>query len=241
MRHLVIGDLHGRTVDELEGIVDSEGIDSFICLGDFDQVRVIRSVMDLEDRFNSEGKQTVIVPGNHDCSIFYNEAINSGTLHKQGKNVNGLHRELKRDKLAHDYIKKLISGDSHGVKIELGERQAYVVHGGLAGDLSSYRYCPEKWKDLWFRLEWECNYKDNFDKMDEFGYDILIRGHDHFRNCAARDENGKLDRISVYDDKIHELNHENHIIMPGAWFDGDFLIIGDSLKKLTLDYRNMDS
>ena len=85
MRYLVFGDMHGREVNELENLVDSEGIDSFICLGDFDQTKVIHSVMDFEQKFNEAGKNSIVVPGNHDYAVFYNSSISSNTLFKQGK------------------------------------------------------------------------------------------------------------------------------------------------------------
>ena len=69
MRYLVVTDIHGKLLEKLSPVVD-DGIDSLICLGDFDQVRSIRSFMDLQSRLEQDGKEVIVVPGNHDYEIY---------------------------------------------------------------------------------------------------------------------------------------------------------------------------
>jgi predicted phosphodiesterase len=244
MRHLVISDLHGRAVSELDQIIEGEGIGSLICLGDFDQVKVIRSVIDLEDRFREEGKQTLVVPGNHDSAVLDNLPIHSGTLHQQGKDIWGLHQELKQDPVALNYLSRLLGEETNGKEIILGKDcPTYVVHGGLGGSLASHPRCPEKWQDLWFRIDYGgFDYPSNFVKMGELGYKILLRGHDHHRMYGFEVEEGKSGSVPVSKGgKFGLVESDKHVITSGAWFEGDYLIIDDSDNKLTLDFRNIKS
>ena len=183
MKYLVFGDIHGKRSGELEGIINAEKIDSLICLGDFDQVKAIRSFMDLEKKFIKEEKPIIVVPGNHDYAVFHNDHIHSRTLEKQGKSISELHSELQEDSIAKEYIFNLINRKSNGIETKIGlNHSTYVVHGGLDGNSFSYLDCPKNIEDLWFRVNWgQVDYPKNFKKMEEKGYDILIRGHDHQR------------------------------------------------------------
>ena len=241
MKHLVISDLHGRTVDGLQEVVDGEGINSLIGLGDFDQVRAIRSFMDLEEKFREEGKQTAVVPGNHDHAVSHNFPINSGTLMQQGKSIPGLHYELNQDPIAQNYISNLLGRERNGVEVSFGEDYpGYVVHGGLDGSLMSYYRCPEEWQDLWFRIDYNWDYPKNFKKMEEQGYKILVRGHDHHRMYGFEVEEGKSDSLSVGEGGKFELaESDKHVITSGAWFNGEYLIIDDSEERITLDFRGI--
>jgi len=242
MRYLVFGDMHGNEVNELESLVDSEGIDSFICLGDFDQIKVIHSVMDLEQKFDEEGKSSIIVPGNHDYSVFYNDIIYSSTLNKQDKDIQDLHSELQEDYEARNYLFKLLTKKCHGVETKIGEYSTYVVHGGLDGSLMSYFRCPDEIEDLWFRIDYgDRDYPKNFKKMEEKGYGILLRGHDHHRMYGFEADGGYSEGLFVTEGGKFELvDSKRHMITPGAWVEGDYLIIDDSDSKLLLDFRNVN-
>ncbi len=242
MKYLVFGDIHGKTVDELEEIINEEKIDSLICLGDFDQVKSIRGFIDLEKKFIEEEKPLIVVPGNHDYAVFHNEHIYSETLDKQEKSISKLHSELQKDKIAKEYLSNLVNRGSNGMETRMGlDHSTYVVHGGLDGSLFSYRDCPKNIEDLWFRIDWgERDYPKNFKKMAEKGYNILIRGHDHHRTYGFETNDGQIDGIFVTNGGKFELtDSKRHIINPGAWFLGDYLIIDDSKKNITLDYKNL--
>ena len=242
MKYLVFGDIHGKRSGELEGIINAEKIDSLICLGDFDQVKAIRSFMDLEKKFIKEEKPIIVVPGNHDYAVFHNDHIHSRTLEKQGKSISELHSELQEDSIAKEYIFNLINRKSNGIETKIGlNHSTYVVHGGLDGNSFSYLDCPKNIEDLWFRVNWgQVDYPKNFKKMEEKGYDILIRGHDHQRMYGFEVESGYLESLFVTEGGKFELvDSKRHVINPGAWFEGDYLIIDDSEKNITLDYKNL--
>ncbi|MBT4334418.1 hypothetical protein HOD61_01225 [archaeon] len=241
MRHLVFGDMHGKRINELESVIDSEKIDSFICLGDFDQVNVIKDVIDLEKRFNADGKSSIIVPGNHDYAIFHNKDLYSGTLDMQDKTVFDLYSELHHNSEAKEYISYLLN-KTHGVETNIGNNSTYVVHGGLDGSLMSYFRCPEEIEDLWFRIDYgDMDYPKNFSRMKENGYNLLLRGHDHHRLYGYEvSGNTSFSEFVTKGGKFELKDSERHVVNPGAWFNGDYLIIDDSENNVSLDYKNIN-
>jgi hypothetical protein len=163
-------------------------------------------------------------------------------LEKQGKSISELHSELQEDSIAKEYIFNLINRKSNGIETKIGlNHSTYVVHGGLDGNSFSYLDCPKNIEDLWFRVNWgQVDYPKNFKKMEEKGYDILIRGHDHQRMYGFEVESGYSESLFVTEGGKFELvDSKRHVINPGAWFEGDYLIIDDSEKNITLDYKNL--
>jgi predicted phosphodiesterase len=242
MKHLVFGDMHGKGTGDLDSIIESEDFDSFICLGDFDQTKVIRSVINLEQKFKEKGKSSIVVPGNHDHAIYHNEHIYSGTLEKQGKSIQDLHLELQEDNKSKQYLSNLLN-KNHGVETKIGDYSTYVIHGGLGGSLISYYNCPKEIEDLWFRVDFgDYDYRKNFYKMEEKNYNILLRGHDHNRMYGFELGGSYPESLFVTEGGTFELaDSKRHMITPGAWVDGNYLIINDSNEKLSLDFRNINN
>jgi predicted phosphodiesterase len=241
MKHLVISDIHGRPLEELEDIFGE--VDSLICLADFDHPRNIEEFMDLQENFEKEDKEVIIVPGNHDHAIFYKFPIWSGTLHSNGWDINGLHHELHTNyPRAKEFMKGLLEEDNeerktHGVETQLFGLPSYIVHAGLSGSLDSCRGCPETWQDLWFRIEYIHNYGDNFEAMDKKDYALLIRGHDHCRAYSYQDEQGKTESVFLSKGGTFDLaDGKKHVINPGPWFNGNYLIIDEDARKL--EFKN---
>lgn len=240
MKRAVITDIHGRPLTELEDVFSE--VDSLICLADFDHPANIGEFMDLQNRLVGEGKEVKIVPGNHDHAIFYNVPIHSGTLMSNGWGVEMLHHELNENyPRAKKFMQGLLENEdgeysTHGVEMELFGKPSYVVHGGLAGDMSCFNRCPQEWQDLWFRILWSYNSSENFGKMEELGYDILVRGHDHQRAYNYQDVDGKSDGIFVTEGGKFDLVGERQIINPGAWFSGKYLVMDE--EERTLDFRD---
>lgn len=235
MRYLVVTDIHGKLLEKLNPVID-DGIDSLICLGDFDQVRSIRSFMDLQARLEQEGKQVITVPGNHDYAVAFCQDISSGTLRAQKKEIYQLHEELNSDELALRFIFDLF-GKTNGKELRLNKDfNAYVVHGGLNGDMYSFPECPDKIRDLWYRLENEYHHRINFRAMEEKGYNVMIRGHDHERSC-----------VSFFDGIVKNI-HQRLVVLnpeilytlnPGAWYNSNYLVIDCSKEQSFVDFRKI--
>nr|MBA4404826.1 hypothetical protein [Nanoarchaeum sp.] len=236
MRYLVVSDIHGKLLEKLNPIVD-DGIDSLICLGDFDQVRSIRSFMDLQARLEQDGKQVIVVPGNHDYEIYKRGKIKSPELKKQRKTSLQLHKELFRDELASNYIRDLLDRPHHYQDLLLGgDYSTIIVHGGLRGSLISYLSCPKKAKDLWYRLEKDYYHRTNFKAMEEKGYNIMIRGHDHMKSCVSFSD-GKVKPIrerpvTLEPGKLYTIN-------PGSWFNRNYLVIDCSDEQPVVEFRKV--
>lgn len=223
MKYLIIGDIHGRDLSDIEQVLNSEKIDVLICTGDFDQAKTIRQFIELEKRLKSEDKEVIIVPGNHDEAILNNHEIYSGTIQKQGKTFQQLHTELIKDKIAYEYIKKLVNSKhegftTHRVRIFLDQLkygksyQTLVIHGAYKGDLSSNPYCDENNRDLWTRLTSYNDYKENFEVMSKKKRmnNLTMIHDDSFEKVSGQNSDGyniiirghDHTPLYVYNDKI---------------------------------------
>ena len=258
MRYGLIGDVHGTDLSELEMKFDEEEIDALVCLGDFDQPKTIHQFMDLERKYKEEGKQVIVVPGNHDHAILTNLSITSGTLKSQGYESSELHKMLMGDDEARGYVERLLArrkskATLHGVGTYL-DREKFgnlykmlVVHGGLSGSLFSYSECLDEIKDLWIRLSdgetGEPMYKGNFSAMNERGYTIMIRGHDHESLYLCQDSSGEIEEIFPIGHgsraKFTLSKDETHVINPGALVYGNYAVIDTSEEKPVLEFRNL--
>lgn len=238
MKYAIIGDIHGEELGDLEKALKHQNPDLLICTADFDQTRSIHQFIDLEKKYQKAGKIVIVVPGNHDHAILNNLGISSGTIRSQGKTSQGLHDELINDPIALKYINELVNSKDPRYttnrqrifldEVKFGkEFQTIIIHGAYDGDLSSSPSCPEEIRDLWMRLRTEDDHKKNFKVMDEKGYKVMIRGHDHEAIYTYRDhvkgivsytpkENGSRYRL---------FKHRKHTINPGALFDGLFATI----------------
>jgi predicted phosphodiesterase len=235
MKYLIFGDMHGRNLSDLEKSLEDFSPDALICLGDFDRVSVIKQFIELEKRYLDKGKTVIKVPGNHDNSIFLNDTIYSGALEKQGKTTEELYYELLKDSISHKYIEELLNPDKITKNLFLDENKlgkkysSVVIHGAYAGDESSYfnlKNQPDHWKFFWNRLFGPYDFNKNFEIMKTKGEKIMIRGHDHMPTYVLNDpEKGLSGYRPDENSKYPLLTNFQHIINPGAFFEGNFAII----------------
>lgn len=239
MKYMLIGDLHGLDINSgLEDAVIAENPDVLICTGDFDQAKTIRQFMELEENLESRGKRVIKVPGNHDYSLLNHIGIDSGTFAKQGKSWFTLVEEMEKDKVAKNYLDNLVNSKDENFtthkkaffldKDKFGEDyKTLVMHGAYDGDISSAEDSAPEEQDLWFRLSGKGDYEKNFKVMEEKGYKIMIRGHDHEPVYTYKDsEKGIVSYNPEQDGREYRLFKERkHIINPGALFDGWFAVI----------------
>ncbi|MCX8194093.1 MAG: metallophosphoesterase [Candidatus Pacearchaeota archaeon] len=238
MRYMIIGDLHGSDLYlNLEDTIMYENPDFLVCLGDFDQVSTIRQFMEIEKRLENKGKKVIKVPGNHDYALLNHICIDSGTFKKQGKSFYQLVTELNKDTIAKNYLDELVNSREPGYTIH---RKAFfldkerfgdayktiVIHGAYDGDISSAPNSSPEERDLWFRLTEEEDYEKNFRIMEEKGYTIMIRGHDHEPIYSYYDKENGIVLYAPDPNKAYRLfKKRKHIINPGALFNGWFALI----------------
>ena len=148
--------------------------------------------MEWEEELKSEGKNVIVVPGNHDEIILSNrQGYSSSELWVQGKNFEELHEELSKDPIAKQYLEQLV-GQLDKPRTKNGQRlfldpdklgteyKVKVIHGGMRGDCSAFGdLCPDRLKVLWNRLDEDTDFRASFKVMARWGFGIVIRGHDH--------------------------------------------------------------
>ncbi len=254
MRYAIWGDMHGKDLGSLDQALEDIDPDVLICLGDFDQVKVIQQFMDLQKKYQSIGKEVIVVPGNHDHAILVNLDIYSGTITAQGKSSQQLHDELMDSPLEDKFLEKLVfnseSSNSEHLKRTFAldpekfdsRYPTIVVHGALAGNSSSYLFCPKNFKPLWFRLRSKSNLKANFAAMKNKNFKVMIRGHDHQHLYVYDDpQKGIVTYEPRLDSEYRLFQHRSHVINPGAYFDGYFAHIDTSGNVPVLRYFKVDT
>lgn len=190
MKYAIFGDMHGKDISALESALDNINPDTIICLGDFDQTKIIHQFMDMEKRYLDKGKEVIKVPGNHDHALLTGLEIHSGTIYSQGTSDIELEYELFADPVAREYTKSLLNPKDLKIINNMArtvldsktfgkDYKTIIMHGAYDGDLSAYEGCPAEIRNLWARLLSKEDHKRNFKAMESNGYNVMIRGHDH--------------------------------------------------------------
>ncbi len=224
MKIVIVSDIHGKPLSRLENeVLNATKPELFLCLGDFDQTRTIQEVMQLQRKY-----PTIVVPGNHEHSIYNGLSIYSGALEAQGKDHQTLHRELNENQTAKDYVKNLLA--SHKKEIFLDEKRfgkiyrTIVIHGGLDGSLRSNPYASGMEAELWYRLNTEEDHVRNFVEMEKQGFRVMLRGHDAESTYAYKDpEKGIV--INGGNRDYRMFPQRLHTITVGDYFDGQYGVI----------------
>lgn len=230
-----LGDYHGKSIQEFLDQESPSSNDLVLSTGDFDQVSVIHEFLDLKDRI---GEDSVIdVGGNHDHAMLEEVPISSGTIEEQGKHFHEMVNELHKDPVAKEYLKEIVSNPVKD--FEVGGLNGVLVHGGLTGHIQSPNI-TDKMKLFWYRLWNDRDFEDNFDLMDDAGYDILVRGHDHRTDHAMRLKDAYKPTYRKHDlDQSYELDASyNHLITHGAWYEGQYVAIDED--SLEIEFRHLD-
>lgn len=244
MKYFLFGDVHGKSIEKLVSVLEKENPDVVLCTGDFDQVKSIREIMDLEIMLDDRNREFFIVPGNHDDAIYNGLIINSGTIAEQGETIYSLYDKLKEDKIAHEYIGNLLKGkwerNFYLDEKKFGKKYSVALrHAGYGGNLFSLGRCERyhEIKDLWIRMQDSGDLEDNFFKMKEKGINLLISGHDHtpmenHRGFFACNSKKEIKAYWMNEGEKVELNpeHEN-VVNPGAYFNGYYAVLDTNAGK----------
>lgn len=229
-----IGDYHGRSIQDFIEVESPTSEDKILSTGDFDQLSVIHEFLELKDRIGHES--VIDVGANHDHALLEKLPISSGTIESQSKHYHQMMDEIHEDYEAKKYIQKIVNNPVKEFKI--GDLNGVLVHGGLAGHVQNSNI-TEEMKNFWYRLWDDGDFEENFDKMDEEGYNLMVRGHDHRRDHALRREGAyKPTYRSRNLEESYDLDQDyNHLITTGAWFEGDYVAIDE--ENLEIEFRNI--
>jgi len=253
MKHVIFGDIHDTDLKPLEKTIEELSRDykiSLVCLGDFDDTESMLKTKALMEKYGG-----VAVPGNHDEMLARKFVNFISSVFNEGKSPFMYACRLHNDPIALDYIKNLLYGDKepgkassdmslicqleaqakrmpiHSEIFSKADKNAVVVHGGLAGNMRGVTDLPEEIKRLWYRL-YNSNKilsseaaERNFKEMQNIGCNIMIRGHDHVQSYAYKRENGSIDTKADRKTGFNLFPKRMHIINPGAYYQGDYAII----------------
>ena len=221
MKYVIIGDIHGRSLEKLSETVEDFEDSTLLCTGDFDFPEQVRQFQELTEK--QEWTDVITVPGNHDDSVFNNLTIRSETLRKNEVTIERLHVDLMRDTEATKFMGKIL--DSNIQEIEIGDYSTVLIHGGFNGSLSSFPDCPPEKTGFWYRILNKEDYRKNFEQMKERGYDLMIRGHDHNPEFAYLNSENQVEIEKPSDGDSYSLDKEMATITHGAWYDGWHTVI----------------
>jgi predicted phosphodiesterase len=152
------------------------GIERLVCLGDYDEPKVLKQVFDLK-------MKKIVLIGNHDYHLCRGLNLTSSDLHND-IDYYDLWEDTPEAKFVLDASEKQIrkKGLRAGIKIyeSINGKRVVYVHGGL------YSSFPELNNDLdpylwarFFHHPHESNLLPNLLKMQKENIDIMFRGHDH--------------------------------------------------------------
>lgn len=230
MRIVIVSDIHGESLDRLESqVLRSFMPDLVLCLGDFDQTRTIREVMELQKRYRME-----VVPGNHEHAIYHGIPITSDAMRKQGKSFHDLYQELHSDPLAESYVEGLLRTPKKEMILDRdrfgGIYRTIIIHGALGGDLMSNPDAQRIEAELWYRLRSERDHAKNFAVMEKQNFRVMLRGHDAEQTYAYRDPQKG---IAIYEGgrDYRLFPHRLHTITVGDYFDGHYALLDTNVPR----------
>lgn len=220
----VLGDYHGRTLDHFVEKERPSEEDAIFSLGDFDTVESIREYLDLKERVG----KTVEVGGNHDIALLNGTKLRSRGVKTPEESI----QDLEGDEVAQGYIRSLLSEPNR--EFEQHGLNGVLTHAGLTGYIRSPDV-PDSMKPFVYRLWEEDHFHDNFDLMQDSGYDLMIRGHEHYTEHAKRHrDSGELSfNLPEPGDEYDIDSSHRHIITDGPWINGDYLKIEPEERKMT--------
>jgi len=228
-----LGDYHGKSIEKFLDQESPTSEDTVLSTGDFDQVDVIQEVLELKDIIGNDS--VIDVGGNHDHALLEKIPITSGTIEEQSKHYHQMVDELHEDKEAKAYLQSIV--ESPVKEFEVKNLNGVLVHGGLTGNIQSDNI-SEDMEVFWYRLWNDKDFEDNFDIMDQQGYDLLIRGHDHRQDHAFRPKESYKPVYRSYNlDEPYSLENNTHIITHGAWYDNHYVAIDE--ESLEIEFRSI--
>ena len=234
MKSLIVSDLHGSFDHSWIKDAKEAGIERLVCLGDYDEPKVLKQVLDLK-------MKKIVLIGNHDYHLCRGLNLTSNDLHNE-IDYYDLWEDTPEAKFVIDASAKPIrkKGLRAGIKIyeSINGKRVVYVHGGLC---SSF---PELNNDLdpylWARLlhhPHESNILPNFLRMKKENIDIMFRGHDH-KQALITGDNRDLS-LPILEGDVNVLLEETkfekgkrYIVCLGKFMQGSYAVYDSSNQSV---------
>jgi predicted phosphodiesterase len=236
MKTFIASDFHGKNpVPLVQSLAKSEGIERAVFLGDYDEPKILRDIMDLE-------MDKIVLMGNHDHDFCFGRQVYSSNLRKPLKEYWKMWGETVEGKYGRECA-KITKGIKRGLKVvrRIGDKRAVYVHGSLVSIRS------EDPSEVWGRIlhgDWgftkERRLICNFREMKKDDYWTMFRGHDHFSvvfSTNKKDYNENVNQINSSIDNVVLKKEDMNIVSVGAFVEGEYALFDDSTRELK--FKNM--
>ena len=236
MKTFIGSDFHGRNpVSLVNSLVKSEGIERAVFLGDYDEPKILRDILDLEI-------DKIVLVGNHDHDFCFGNEIYSPNLRRPLKEYWKMWGETVEGKYGRECA-KITKGIKKGLKVvrRVGDKRAVYVHGAIMA--LSDEDPPEIWGRLLYGngsgFSKERRVICNFREMKKENYWTMFRGHDHFpivfsTNMKNYSENIKEINSSI--DNVVLKKEDMNIVSVGAFVEGCYSVFDD--QSLKVEFRD---
>jgi predicted phosphodiesterase len=239
MRSLIISDLHSIDIKFMLNIIADarkNGIERLVCLGDFDDPRLLKNILDLE-------MKKIIVIGNHDVALTTEEDPHSPDVidpEKYWDAWENSEREIRFVENARKYGFDKMHPE-FGVRVveKVQGKKICYVHGSIYGDDTCWGLSPYIRGRMLSRGEGHETVKEkrigNFLEMQKQGYWILFRGHDHGLELLSRDKNPSITEVLPNAGEAVRLEPEKtYIATMGRLSEGGYATFDDTKRELWL-------
>ncbi|OGJ20105.1 hypothetical protein A3K73_03050 [Candidatus Pacearchaeota archaeon RBG_13_36_9] len=218
MKTLIIADSHSRNpVDFIKSQAD-RGIEKLVFLGDCDLPKILEQILALDI-------DKIVLSGNHEYCFLTGLEIDSSAL---GLPI-GDYMELWQGSKAQEFV---LSPENHlAERIISGEKVAFC-HGCLAALETSLPLLEGR---LAAPLH-SSNISYNFQRMQEKGYWILFRGHDHVPDVLSIPRQANPFSVAPeHGQGIVTFNKDNsYIVTIGSFRDNHYGIVDDETMTIGL-------
>lgn len=230
MTIFVIGDYHGTSIEDFVEKESPTSDDRIFSLGDFDTIEAINEFLELREKVGPEN--VVEVGGNHDKALLEEKRVTSRT----SKTASELVAELKENPRAREYLEEIT--EEPYAEFEIADRKGVLTHSGLTG-LIRNPDIAEDMRPFVYRVWDEDHFHDNFDLMEDKGYEFMIRGHEHYTEHAMRDREQEDLAFNLPEPgSSYELDSEYlHILTNGAIMDGHYMEIDE--QEMTATFQQL--
>jgi len=241
-----LGDIHGTRLEHLSGALTQLQISPscLLCTMDLDQVLSIQDLLAMQLHYEQAGKQTLLVPGNHEAAIIHRIGIDSSTYRKSHQNTSILELVEALNLPSFSALRASIESTLEikgGAAIELSSDRDWpglLIHGAMAGKEEKYlsEFPPDLQDhvrartDLWLRLETDEHLRANFEAMRCAGVKLMLRGHDHYLAMRSLSSHGALCSYQLAVNIISEKGIDYRAESPRSGDDADDMVLIDSAQ-----------
>jgi len=236
MKTFIGSDFHGRNpVPLVKSLVEKEGIERAVFLGDYDEPDILRDILDLEI-------DKIVLMGNHDHDFCFGKEVYSPNLGRPLEEYWKIWGETVEGKYGRECA-GITKGIRKGMKVvrRINNQKAVYVHGALMSMRDEDP--PEIWGRLLYDSGWgftrERRVICNFREMKKEDYWTMFRGHDHFPIVFSTNKKNYSENIKEVNSSIDSVvlkKRDMNIVSVGAYVEGCYSVFDD--KNYLFEFRD---